>query len=82
VSSDSAAEKPLPLVLVLSPQVVLLPGRSATMSELDSVMQRVLFDRPVVDKPGLSGGFNINLSTQAECRLAGHSRLKESPSMP
>jgi uncharacterized protein (TIGR03435 family) len=50
-----------PLIFVVSPQGVSLPGRNATMAELASVMQRSALDRPVVDKTGLDGRYDFDL---------------------
>jgi uncharacterized protein (TIGR03435 family) len=61
VSPDASPEGPPPLVFVVSPQSVRMPGRHATMSELASVMQRAALDRPVVDKTGLSARYDFDL---------------------
>ena len=58
LTPDASPEGPPPLIFVLSPQGVALPGRNATMAELASVMQRAALDRPVVDKTGLSGRYD------------------------
>jgi uncharacterized protein (TIGR03435 family) len=62
ISLDTPPGGPPPLIFVLSPQGAALPGRSATMGELASVMQRAALDRPVVDKTGLSGRFDFDLT--------------------
>ena len=61
MSPDASPEGPPPLVFVVSPQLVRLPGCYATMAELASVMQRSAFDRPVVDRTGLSGRYDFDL---------------------
>jgi uncharacterized protein (TIGR03435 family) len=61
VSPDASPEGPPPLIFVLSPQGVSLPGRNATMAELASVMQRAAVDRPVVDQTGLTGRYDFVL---------------------
>jgi uncharacterized protein (TIGR03435 family) len=62
VSPDATPEGPPPLVFVIYPmEVVKLPGRSATVGELASVMQRAALDRPVVDKTGLSRRYDFDL---------------------
>jgi uncharacterized protein (TIGR03435 family) len=52
---------PPPLIFVLSPLSVRLPGRDATIGELASVMQRAALDRPVVDRTGLTGRYDFDL---------------------
>src|SRR5207245_7760278 len=66
VSPDASPEGAPPLVFVLSPLGVSLPGRNATMGELASVMQRAALDRPVVDKTGLSGRYDVDLAWTAD----------------
>jgi uncharacterized protein (TIGR03435 family) len=61
VSPDASPEGPPPLIFVVSPQLIRLPGRSATMAELASVMQRAALDHPVVDRTGLSGRYDFDL---------------------
>jgi uncharacterized protein (TIGR03435 family) len=61
VSPDATPEGPPPLIFVVSPQLIRLPGRSATMAELASVMQRAALDHPVVDRTGLSARYDFDL---------------------
>jgi len=61
VSSDVAPQGPPPLIFVVSPQLVRLPGRSATMVELASVLQRAALDDPVLDKTGLTARYDFDL---------------------
>lgn len=61
VSPDALPEGPPPLIFVVSPQLVRLPGRSATMADLASVMQRAALDYPVLDKTGLSARYDFDL---------------------
>ncbi|MGO9258458.1 MAG: TIGR03435 family protein [Bryobacteraceae bacterium] len=61
VSADASPEGPPPLISVVSPQLVRLPGRNATMAELASVMQRAVLDYPVLDKTGLSARYDFDL---------------------
>jgi uncharacterized protein (TIGR03435 family) len=61
VSPDATPEGPPPLVFVVSPQSVRLPGRYATIAELASVMQRALLDKPVVDRTGLRARYDFDL---------------------
>jgi uncharacterized protein (TIGR03435 family) len=61
VSPDASPEGPPPLIFVVSPQLVRLPGRNATMAELASVMQRAALDNPVFDRTGLSARYDFDL---------------------
>lgn len=60
VESESP-EGPQPLVFEMSPQGAKLRARKATTAELASILQRVVFDRPVVDQTGLSARFDFDL---------------------
>jgi len=60
-SLDAAPEGPPPLIFVVSPQVIRLPGRNATMAELASVLQRSALEHPVVNKTGLSARYDFDL---------------------
>jgi uncharacterized protein (TIGR03435 family) len=53
----------------MSPTVVRLPARYATMSEFASVLQRSPLDRPVVDRTGLSGRYDFDLQFAPDDRL-------------
>ncbi len=61
VSPDASPEGPPPLIFVVSPQLIRLPGRNATMGDLASVMQRAALDYPVVDKTGLTARYDFDL---------------------
>ena len=61
VSPEASPEGPPPLIFVVSPQLVRLPGRNATMADLASVMQRAALDYPVLDKTGLSARYDFDL---------------------
>jgi uncharacterized protein (TIGR03435 family) len=72
MSPNTTPEGPPPLIFVVSPQIVRLPGRYATMAELASVMQRAALDRPVVDKTGLTGRYDFDLEwTPDETQFGG-----------
>src|ERR1017187_8706651 len=51
-SPDAMPEGPPPLIFVIAPQLVRLPGRNATLADLASVMQRAALDSPVLDRTG------------------------------
>ena len=59
---DASPEGPPPLVFVLSPDGANMPARFATMGEFASVMQRAVLDRPVLDRTGLSGRYDFDLT--------------------
>ena len=61
VSPDAPPEGPPPLIFVVSPQLVRLPGRDATMGELASVLQRAALEYPVLDRTGLSARYDFDL---------------------
>jgi len=59
--TDASPEGPPPLIFVVSPQLIRLPGRNATMAELASVMPRAALDDPVLDKTGLAARYDFDL---------------------
>jgi uncharacterized protein (TIGR03435 family) len=72
LSPDASPEGPPPLIFVVSPQLVRLPARAASMAELASVLQRAALDRPVVDKTGLSKRYDFELEwTPDESQFGG-----------
>ena len=71
VSPDATPAGPPPLVFSLSPTVVTLPARFATMSEFASALQRSPLDRPIVDKTGLAGRYDFDLEFAPDERLWG-----------
>jgi uncharacterized protein (TIGR03435 family) len=79
VDPDASPEGPPPLVFVLSPESVRLPGRSATMAETASVFQRAALDRPVVDRTGLSGRYDFDLEFTPDESMFGGLGLKGTP---
>jgi uncharacterized protein (TIGR03435 family) len=49
-----------------------LPGRNASMAQLAFVLQAVVMDRPVIDKTGLMGNFDFDLSwSPTEAQFGG-----------
>ena len=45
----------------LTPEAYNLPARNTSMAEFATLVQRVVLNRPVVDRTGLSGKFDFNL---------------------
>ena len=71
-SPDVFPEGPPPLIFIVSPQTIHLPGRYANMDELASVFQRAVLDRPVIDETGLSGRYDFDLEfTPDETEFGG-----------
>src|SRR5262249_17267778 len=62
---------PPPLVFVLAPDVVRVPARSATTTELTYILQRAAFDRPVLDKTGLTARYDFDLEFAPDESLFG-----------
>ena len=60
-SPDASPQGPPPLIFVVSPQLVKLPGRYATVAEFASVLQRAALENPVLDRTGLSGRYDFDL---------------------
>lgn len=61
LSPDQSPQGPPPLIFVVYPQLVKLPGRYATMAEFASVLQRSVLENPVLDRTGLSGRYDFDL---------------------
>ena len=70
-SVDANPQGPPPLIFAVSPELVKLPGRNATMGELASVMQRSALDHPVVDRTGLTGRYDFDLEFAPDDSLFG-----------
>jgi uncharacterized protein (TIGR03435 family) len=64
-------EGPPPLIFVLAPDVVRVPARSATTIEFTYILQRSAFDRPVLDKTGLTGRYDFDLEFAPDESLFG-----------
>ena len=61
-ASASPPDDPAALISTVYPQRMQLPARNATMSDLASLMQRAMLDRPVVDRTGLTGKYDFDLT--------------------
>jgi uncharacterized protein (TIGR03435 family) len=61
LSADVSPQGPPPLIFVVSPQLIKLPGRYATMGEFASVLQRATLEYPVLNRTGLSGRYDFDL---------------------
>jgi uncharacterized protein (TIGR03435 family) len=59
--STAPPDDPPQLISTVYPQRMVLPARNATMSDLTSLMQRAMLDRPVVDKTSLTGRYDFDL---------------------
>jgi uncharacterized protein (TIGR03435 family) len=61
-SSTAPPDDPPALISTVYPQRIVLPARNVTMGDLTSLLQRAVLDRPVVNKTGLSGRFDFDLT--------------------
>jgi uncharacterized protein (TIGR03435 family) len=60
--STAAPDAPPALISTVYPQRILMPARNATMGDFVSLLQRAVLDRPVVNKTGLAGRYDFDLS--------------------
>jgi uncharacterized protein (TIGR03435 family) len=71
--SDSNNPLPGGLEFIPGPSGLLLPARNTTTAQLAQMMQQVVLDRPVVDKTGITGRFDFQLTfTPDESEFSGH----------
>lgn len=76
--SDSNNPLPSGLEFIPGPSGLLLPARNTTTGQFAQMMQQVVLDRPVVDKTGITGRFDFQLTfTPDESEFNGHP-----PSLP
>jgi uncharacterized protein (TIGR03435 family) len=59
--STAPPDDPPQIISTVYPQRMVLPARNVAMSDLTSLMQRAMLDRPVVDKTGLTGRYDFDL---------------------
>jgi uncharacterized protein (TIGR03435 family) len=64
--STSPPDQDPRLVNVIFPDHVELPARNASMPEFAAILQRSIFNRPVVDKTRLTGRYDFNLEWTAD----------------
>ena len=70
--TTAKADDPSNVVCTVYPQRILLPARNVTIDEVARMMQRALFDRPVVDKTGITGRYDFDLAwAPDETQLGG-----------
>lgn len=73
-SNASPDEDPV-IVSQIAPGTIKLPARNATMAQVAAVMQRSIFDRPVLDKTGLTARYDFDLEwTPDETQFDGFRR--------
>jgi len=76
--SDSNSQLPSGLEFIPGSGGLLLPARNTAIGQFAQMMQQVVLDRPVIDKTGISGRFDFQLTfTPDESEFNGHP-----PSLP
>src|SRR3984885_10684889 len=59
--SAASPDDPPALISTVYPQRIVMPAKNATMGDFVSLLQRAILDRPVVDRTGLSGRYDVDL---------------------
>jgi len=83
--STAPADDPPALISTVYPQRIVLPARNASMGDFVSLLQRAVLDRPVVDKTGLTGKYDFDLTwAPDETQFGGEipAASAEAPSAP
>jgi uncharacterized protein (TIGR03435 family) len=80
--SASPPDDPAALISTVYPQRILLPARNTTMGEFTSLLQRAVLDRPVVDKTGLAGKYDFDLTWAPDNSQFGGGVAAASPDAP
>jgi uncharacterized protein (TIGR03435 family) len=76
------------LINVITPEKdggyrIVLPARNATMAQFASMMQRAVFDRPVLDQTGLTGKYDFDVEWRPdESQFGGNIRANPDSSKP
>lgn len=79
----TAPEGPPLFAFVIAPDVVRLPGRAVSMSEMSAVFQRTALDRPVIDRTGLTGRYDFDLEfVPDESLFGGMLKTPDNPAKP
>ncbi len=81
-TSARLAEQP-DIVSRIGPDEVRLPARNATMQQFAAVLQRSVFDRPMLDQTGLTGRYDFDLEwTPDETQFDGLRRALQESTEP
>ncbi|GGG82227.1 TIGR03435 family protein [Edaphobacter dinghuensis] len=80
--STAAPDDPAALISTVYPQRILLPARNTTMGEFTSLLQRAVLDRPVVDKTGIIGKYDFDLTWAPDSSQFGGGVAAASPDAP
>lgn len=80
--STSPPDAPAALLSTVYPQRIVLPARNTTMGEFTSLLQRAVLDRPVVDKTGITGKYDFDLTWAPDNSQFGGGVAAASPDAP